>query len=171
MFFTQRGNLNTRIRKLDDKNGDYSAIILAVAGLKRLKWDDRISQYLDCDVSYHAVSQGALGVECREGDEIILKVLQNLTHIPTKLSCLAERAMLRKLRGGCGVPIGVNSNWDGDKLTLTGIIVNLDGTRFIEASITNIVNSDQDADELGTLVGDELFKKGADKILKVVFIY
>ena len=102
-----RGNVNTRLRKLDD--GEYDATILAVAGLERLGFGDRVNQILSPEVSLHAVGQGALGIECREGDAAILEVIGVLEHADSKWRCLAERAFLRELEGGCQVPIGVNT--------------------------------------------------------------
>ncbi|MEO1134580.1 MAG: hydroxymethylbilane synthase, partial [Cyanobacteria bacterium J06639_1] len=101
-FKDVRGNLNTRLKKLDD--GQYDAIILAVAGLERLGMGDRISQVIPSDISLHAVGQGALGIECREGDEEILNLLQPLVDVNSSRRCLAERAFLRQLEGGCQVP-------------------------------------------------------------------
>ncbi|MBD2541605.1 hydroxymethylbilane synthase, partial [Coleofasciculus sp. FACHB-SPT36] len=113
-----RGNLNTRLAKLD--TGEYDGIILAVAGLHRLGMSDRIHQVIAPEVSLHAVGQGALGIECRAGDTEILELLKVLEHQPTAQRCYAERAFLRNLEGGCQVPIGVNTQIDGDTLTLTG---------------------------------------------------
>jgi hydroxymethylbilane synthase len=102
-----RGNLNTRLQKLDE--GGYDAIILAVAGLYRLEMRDRVHQIIPSEISLHAVGQGALGIECREGDTEILKIIKVLEHTPTAQRCHAERAFLRELEGGCQVPIGVNT--------------------------------------------------------------
>ena len=119
-----RGNLNTRLRKLDE--GQYDAIVLAVAGLERLDMADRISQVIPAEVSLHAVGQGALGIECRDGDQEVLEVLQALVDVESTRRCLAERAFLRQLEGGCQVPIGVNSEVisgaDGDTVKLTGMV-------------------------------------------------
>ncbi|MEM9809227.1 MAG: hydroxymethylbilane synthase, partial [Cyanobacteria bacterium P01_D01_bin.56] len=128
-----RGNLNTRLRKLDE--GQYDAIILAVAGLKRLEMGDRIQQVVPAEISLHAVGQGALGIECRSGDADILAVIKTLEHVPTAQRCYAERAFLRELEGGCQVPIGVNTVIEGDKLTLTGIVASLDGQTLVKDTI------------------------------------
>lgn len=140
-----RGNLNTRLRKLDE--GQYDAIILAVAGLHRLGMADRVHQTLPADISLHAVGQGALGIECRSGDDDILSVIKTLEHVPTADRCYAERAFLRELEGGCQVPIGVNTTIDGDQLTLVGIVASLDGQQLIKDSITGLRS---DADQMGT---------------------
>lgn len=155
-----RGNLNTRLRKLDD--GDYDAIILAVAGLERLGMSDRIHQILPPDVSLHAVGQGALGIECREGDAEILSLLKRLEHPPTAYRCLAERAFLRELEGGCQVPIGVNTLIEEDSLTLTGLVASLDGQTVIKNTVQGAVS---DAEDLGIQLAQQLRAEGAQTIL------
>lgn len=155
-----RGNLNTRLRKLDE--GGYDAIILAVAGLQRMDMGDRIHETLPADISLHAVGQGALGIECREGDEEILALLSVLSHDPTTARCLAERAFLRELEGGCQVPIGVNTVLDGDTLTLTGLVASLDGQRVIKNTVEGPADT---ADALGTQLAKQLRSEGAQEIL------
>jgi hydroxymethylbilane synthase len=155
-----RGNLNTRLQKLD--TGEYDAIILAVAGLQRLGMSDRIHQVLPPDVSLHAVGQGALGIECRSEDTEILSLLKALEHEPTAQRCYAERAFLRELEGGCQVPIGVNTLLAGDTLTLTGIVASLDGQTIIKDTVTG--SSDQ-AENLGTELAQRLRSQGAQAIL------
>ncbi|WP_008315039.1 hydroxymethylbilane synthase [Leptolyngbya sp. PCC 6406] len=155
-----RGNLNTRLRKLDD--GEYDAIILAVAGLERLGMGDRVHQILPPEVSLHAVGQGALGIECREGDGEILALLKTLEHLPTTYRCLAERAFLRELEGGCQVPIGVNTTIDGDTLTLKGIVASLDGQTLITNQVQGLVS---EAESLGTQLAQQLRAEGAQAIL------
>jgi hydroxymethylbilane synthase len=158
-----RGNLNTRLAKLDA--GEYDAIILAVAGLKRLGMGDRIHQTIPDALSLHAVGQGALGIECRSEDLEVLKVIKALEHLPTAQRCYAERAFLRELEGGCQVPIGVNTKLDGDNLTLTGLVASLDGTRLIKNSITGAANS---ANELGIELAHKLKEEGAQEILQEI---
>ncbi|MDR9402126.1 MAG: hydroxymethylbilane synthase, partial [Halothece sp. Uz-M2-17] len=123
-FKDVRGNLNTRLKKLD--NGEYDALVLAVAGLQRLGMGDRVSQAIPSEVSLHAVGQGALGIECREGDTRILDLLKAIEDPDTRDRTLAERSFLRELEGGCQVPIGVNSVIAGEQLTLTGMVASLD---------------------------------------------
>lgn len=159
-----RGNLNTRLAKLDD--GQYDAIILAVAGLQRLGMGDRIHQVIPAEVSLHAVGQGALGIECREGDAEILELLQAISHTPTSQRCLAERAFLRSLEGGCQVPIGVNTSIDGDQLTLKGMVASLDGQQLIKDSITGNAS---DAETLGVTLAKTLREQGATEILEEIF--
>jgi len=155
-----RGNLNTRLRKLDE--GGYDGIILAVAGLQRMDMGDRIHEILPADISLHAVGQGALGIECRAGDEEILALLSVLSDAPTTARCLAERAFLRELEGGCQVPIGVNTVLEDDTLTLTGLVASLDGQRVIQNTVQGPA---QTADDLGTQLAKQLRAEGAQVIL------
>ena len=160
VFKDIRGNLNTRLAKLDA--GDYDGIILAVAGLKRLDFGDRIHQILPPEVSLHAVGQGALGIECREGDTDILDLLQGLSHRPTTQRCLAERSFLRALEGGCQVPIGVNTLLVDDQLTLTGMVASTDGQRLIKDEVTGAAHN---AEALGLDLAARLRAQGAQDIL------
>ncbi len=155
-----RGNLNTRLKKLDD--GNYDAIILAVAGLKRLDMSDRIHQTIPPELSLHAVGQGALGIECRDGDTEILNVIKALEHTPTAQRCYAERAFLRELEGGCQVPIGVNTHLEADQLTLKGMVASLDGQRLIKDIVTGAAT---DAEQLGINLANQLKQQGAQEIL------
>ncbi len=163
-FKDVRGNLNTRLAKLD--NGDYDGLILAVAGLKRLGKGERIHQVLDSSISLYAVGQGSLGIECRQGDERILGLIQPLADAEATARCLAERALLRALEGGCQVPIGVHSQVQGDELHLTGMVAQLDGQRLIRDSQ---VGSLADAEALGVALAEKLKQQGADEILQAIF--
>ncbi|MFK8185869.1 MAG: hydroxymethylbilane synthase [Phormidesmis sp.] len=158
-----RGNVNTRLRKLDE--GEYDAIVLAAAGLNRLDMSDRIHQILPADISLHAVGQGALGIECRQGDDDILALLKVLEHEPTAHRCYAERAFLRELEGGCQVPIGVNTTIEGDTLTLKGIVASLDGQQLITDTVTG---APVDAEEMGKELAKRLRSQGAQEILDVI---
>jgi hydroxymethylbilane synthase len=155
-----RGNLNTRLQKLDA--GEYDAIILAVAGLRRLGMAERIHQIIPADVSLHAVGQGALGIECRAEDSEILELLKALEHQPTAARCYAERAFLRELEGGCQVPIGVNTFLKGDQLTLVGMVASLDGQRLVKDQVTGSVT---EAEALGIQLAHQLRQQGAGEIL------
>jgi hydroxymethylbilane synthase len=159
-----RGNLNTRLQKLDA--GEYDAIILAVAGLERLGMSDRIHQVIPADVSLHAVGQGALGIECRAGDAEVLSLLKVLEHQPTAQRCYAERAFLRELEGGCQVPIGVNTSLDGDTLTVTGLVASLDGKTMVKDTVTGAA---QEAEALGVELAQKLRQQGAQEILDQIF--
>ncbi|NJM77588.1 MAG: hydroxymethylbilane synthase [Acaryochloridaceae cyanobacterium RU_4_10] len=163
-FKDVRGNLNTRLQKLD--NGEYDALILAAAGLTRLGFSDRIHQVIPSEISLHAVGQGALGIECRSNDPEILALLKNIEHQPTAYRCLAERSFLRELEGGCQVPIGVNTVIDGDRLTLTGMVASLDGKLLIKDVVAGPSTS---AEDLGLQLAHKLKEQGAQEILDKIF--
>ena len=159
-----RGNLNTRLSKLDA--GEYDAIVLAVAGLTRLDMADRIHQTLPSEISLHAVGQGALGIECRGDDTEVLELLQALEHPPSRDRALAERAFLRELEGGCQVPIGVNTDIEGDTLTLKGLVASLDGQRLVQDSLSA---PRTEAEQLGLDLATRLRAQGATAILEEIF--
>ena len=159
-----RGNLNTRLAKLDA--GEYDALILAAAGLKRLDMSDRIHQFLPSTLSLHAVGQGALGIECRGDDTEVLELLKALEHIPTRDRCYAERAFLRQLEGGCQVPIGVNTTLEGDTLTLTGIVASVDGKKLVKDTVSGKAS---DAENLGNELAQLMRQQGAQEILQEIF--
>ncbi|NET11373.1 MAG: hypothetical protein F6K16_43160 [Symploca sp. SIO2B6] len=157
------GESYVSVRKLDE--GQYDAIILAVAGLTRMEMSDRIHQILPPEVSLHAVGQGALGIECRSNDPKILDLIKTLEHAPTAQRCYAERAFLRELEGGCQVPIGVNTSIDGSTLTLVGLVASLDGQTLIKDTISGSVDT---ADEMGTTLAKTLREQGAQDILDAI---
>ncbi len=159
-----RGNLNTRLGKLDA--GEFDALILAAAGLKRLDMSDRIHQVIPSEISLHAVGQGALGIECRGDDPEILDVLKAIEHSPTAQRCYAERAFLRELEGGCQVPIGVNTEIKGNSLILTGMVARLDGTSLIKDTVTGEAT---EAEALGVELAQLLRQQGAQEILDEIF--
>ncbi|MDJ0844620.1 MAG: hydroxymethylbilane synthase [Crocosphaera sp.] len=163
-FKDVRGNVNTRLAKLD--SGEYDAIILAVAGLQRLDMSDRIHQVIPDDISLHAVGQGALGIECRTGDPEILELLKALEHTETRDRCYAERAFLRELEGGCQVPIGVNTKIENNVLTLIGMVASLDGKTLIKDTIEGEPGQ---AESLGQTLATRLRDAGATEILAEIF--
>ncbi|XP_024947826.1 porphobilinogen deaminase isoform X2 [Cephus cinctus] len=130
-----RGNLNTRLKKLDDEDGPFAAIILAAAGLNRMGWQDRISQLLDPEDTLYAIGQGALGVECRETDWNTLSLLEPLHDVETTLKCVCERSFLKTLGGGCSAPVAVASSLNGKDLTITGAVWSLDGQTLIKDTL------------------------------------
>jgi len=162
-FKDVRGNVNTRLGKLDA--GEYDAIILAVAGLERLGMGDRIHQEIPSDISLHAVGQGALGIECRIGDEMVLQVIKGIEDQDTRDCTASERSFLRVLEGGCQVPIGVNSMIEGDNLTLKGIVASLDGKQLLKDSVTG---SRSNPDEIGAQLAEKLKQQGAGEILAAI---
>ncbi|HLP88000.1 MAG TPA: hydroxymethylbilane synthase [Nostocaceae cyanobacterium] len=163
-FKDVRGNLNTRMAKLDA--GEYDALILAVAGLERLGMSDRIHQILPAEVSLHAVGQGALGIECRADDVELITLLKAIEDPETRDRCLAERAFLRDLEGGCQVPIGVNTEIKDDQLTLTGIVASVDGQKLVKDTVTGTTTN---AEALGTELANILRSQGAQEILEEIF--
>jgi hydroxymethylbilane synthase len=163
-FKDVRGNLITRMAKLDA--GEYDALILAVAGLERLGMGDRVHQILPKEISLHAVGQGALGIECRSGDNEVISLLKAIEHPETRDRCLAERSFLRTLEGGCQVPIGVNTEIIGDNLTLIGIVASVDGQRMVQDTITG---SAKNAEAIGAELANLLRQQGATEILEEIF--
>uniref|UniRef100_H2MKJ5 hydroxymethylbilane synthase n=1 Tax=Oryzias latipes TaxID=8090 RepID=H2MKJ5_ORYLA len=178
-----RGNLNTRLKKLDDKE-DFAAIILAAAGLKRMGWEDRISAVLQPEDCMYAVGQGALAVEVRAKDTDILDMVSVLHDPDTVLRCIAERAFLKRLEGGCSVPVAVHTYIKDSQLYLTGAVYSLDGSESLKETMqtkevderlqrvgvtaTKIPADLQDgAERLGVDLADLLLTKGAKEILTV----
>lgn len=139
-----RGNLNTRLAKLDRDDGEYAAIILAKAGIDRMGWSERGScllspvEHPELGVWCYAVGQGAIAVECRSNDEHILDLLEPIIDLKTTYEAVAERSLMRKLEGGCSVPLGVRSTWTNDDdtqiLTLRSVLLSVDGRTIYEAS-------------------------------------
>ncbi|KAJ1914153.1 porphobilinogen deaminase [Tieghemiomyces parasiticus] len=172
-FADVRGNLNTRLRKLDDPQGTYDALILAVAGMRRMGWADRISQILPESTILHAVGQGALAVECRLEDTRIFQLVKPLVHQDTQLRCTAERAVMRELEGGCSVPLGVYTELSDPtpgarSLRLRACVVSLDGQEYIETEHTIVLEGTDDleaAERLGRLVADKMRRRGASELL------
>ncbi|MEK7261743.1 MAG: hydroxymethylbilane synthase [Pseudomonadota bacterium] len=159
-----RGNVNTRLAKLDA--GEFDAIILAVAGLKRLGFGNRIRAALDPHESLPAVGQGAIGIECRVDDAATHALLAPLNHAPTRICVEAERALNARLEGGCQVPIGGYAVLEGRELHLRGLVGDPDGSRVIRADIRGPAT---DAVTLGTTLAQELLRLGAKSILDKVY--
>ena len=158
-----RGNLNTRMAKLDRENMD--GIILAAAGIERLGWGDRITERISFEVSLPAVGQGSIGVELRGDDEEVYSVVHKLNHTASEISIRAERALLKKLEGGCQIPIGALGRVEGDCLILQGLVAGLDGKELIRDQIAGHVDKPE---ALGQELADKLIAMGADKILQNV---
>ncbi|KAF4623914.1 hypothetical protein D9613_002012 [Agrocybe pediades] len=168
-FMDVRGNLNTRLAKLDASDGPFQAIVLAKAGLVRLGFGDRISSDISPPTLFHAVSQGALGVEIRSDDAEALELCKKITHRETLWRCSAERACLRVLEGGCSVPVGIASELaakeGGEVLTLTGCVTGLDGTEHVEQTVSGVIKSVEEAEKVGEKLAKTLMENGAKKIL------
>ena len=154
-----RGNVNTRLAKLD--GGEFDAIILACAGLIRLGFEDRIGAPIDPDLSLPAAGQGAVGIEFRETDQRVRELLAPLHHQDTATRVLAERAVVRRLDGGCDVPIAAFAEFDGDGLWLRARVGATDGTRLIEAEARGA-----DPDQLGQSVAEMLLSQGAEALIR-----
>ena len=155
-----RGNVPTRVKKLDD--GEYDAIILAAAGLKRLGLESRISAYLPTREFPSAVAQGAIGICTRDGDTETQRWIAPLNHTATRIAADAERALLRRLEGGCQVPVGALATIDGGNITLYSAACNLDGADFVAAEASGSV---ADAASIGTRLAEDLLAKGATRVL------
>ena len=160
-----RGNVNTRLKKLD--NGEYDAIILAAAGLIRLEMPGRIQEFIEPEVMLPANGQGAVGIECRTTDEALKALLAPLGCETTRIRVLAERAMNRALEGGCQVPIGSYAViQENGEMFLRGLVGATDGSEILTSEITGSID---DAERLGNTLADQLLAKGADKILRQVY--
>jgi len=159
-----RGNVNTRLAKLDA--GEYDAIILASAGLKRLGMANRITQSLDASVSLPAIGQGAIGIECRIDDVEVNAMLTALHDAETGLCVVAERAMNARLNGGCQVPIAGFALLQGEQLFMRGLVGNPDGSVIYRSERSG--GLDQGA-VIGRLIAEDLLTQGADKVLQALF--
>ena len=156
-----RGNVETRLRKLDE--GKYDAIVLAAAGLHRLGYADRITEHLNEELMLPAVGQGALAVESREDDSATAEIIRALDHQATRLACAAERAFLKALGGGCLVPIAANATIESDKMTLSGLVASPDGSESIRGEQSG---SSDDAELIGRQLAEDLLARGAGRILR-----
>ena len=159
-----RGNVDTRLRKLDE--GQYEAIILAGAGLNRLGLQGRITVELDPAVMLPAIGQGALGIELRRDDAELLEQLQFLHDPRTATAVAAERAFLLRLEGGCQVPIGAHAEVDGATVRLTGLIASVDGSQLLRDTLTAPA---AEAAALGTRLAETLLARGGKAILDAVY--
>ena len=159
-----RGNVDTRLRKLESEN--LHAIILAAAGLKRLGLSSRITQILSFGEVLPAVGQGALGIEVRRYDEQTVSLLHFLDHKATRIAVTTERAFLRELEGGCQVPIAGLAQLDEDKLSFEGMVAELDGSSILREEI---IGTKDQAEEIGIALARELLDSGADRILEGIY--
>ncbi len=160
-FVDLRGNLDTRIRKLDEKQ--FDAVILASAGVERMGWKDRISERISPNICLPAVGQGAIGIEIHKDNQEVKELVIRLDHKESRAAVLAERALMRTLEGGCQVPIGAYSVVNDGTLKLTAAIASLDGKRLIKDNAEGSVDR---AEELGIALAKELLSQGAFEILQ-----
>jgi hydroxymethylbilane synthase len=159
-----RGNVDTRLRKVAE--GEFDAIILATAGVKRLGFADRITEKLSIEVSLPAIGQGAVGIECKVDDEFINSLLKKLNHEETAVCVRAERAFLKKLEGGCQVPIAAYAKLIDGRLIIEGLVGSLDGKILIKEKSEG---APEKAESLGTALAEKLLAKGAREILDEVY--
>jgi len=155
-----RGNVPTRLRKFHES--DLDGLVLAFAGIERLGLGRNISQLIPFEIMLPAVGQGAIAVEIRDGEKRVKEVVAKIDHLPTRVSTMAERAFLRRLEGGCQVPIGAFGSLDGSELMLEGMVGSLDGTIAFRERMTG---SAADAEALGTRLADALIDLGARDLL------
>ncbi|HME07203.1 MAG TPA: hydroxymethylbilane synthase [Bryobacteraceae bacterium] len=159
-----RGNVDTRLRKLDE--GQYDAILLAAAGLRRLGWESRIAEVLEVADMCPAVGQGALAVETRADQGEAQRICRQLDHAATRTAVTAERAVLARLGGGCQVPIGAHASLSGSGLQLRAVVVSPDGAMVIKKSSEG---TPAEAEEMGKRLGDALLAEGGREILESVY--
>lgn len=160
-----RGNIDTRLKKLESENLD--GIILAGAGLRRMGWQDKITHLVDPEIILPAMGQGAVGIETRLRDFDTMGLLIDLDHEDTHLALEAERACVKRLGGGCQVPIGAYATINGDALKVKGLVASLDGKTLVRAEKEG---TSSDAESLGYELAADLLRQGADKILEELFL-
>ncbi|HJT19756.1 MAG TPA: hydroxymethylbilane synthase [Nitrospira sp.] len=159
-----RGNLETRLRKL--REGQFDAIVLAAAGLRRLGWEEHVTEYLEPAVCLPAIGQGALGIEGRQDDAFLRGMLGGLDDSETRRTVSAERALLRRLQGGCQVPIAAHATLSGDRMSLEGLVASVDGMEVIRDKVQG---SADDPESLGVRLAERLLARGGDKILESIY--
>lgn len=155
-----RGNVQTRIKKLDENR--FDATVLAYAGVRRMGLDHRISQVIPIEIMLPAVGQGSIGVEAASSNAEILDLLKNIDHQESRQAVRSERAFLKKLEGGCQVPIGAHAVAEGGCLRLEGAVVSLDGVNMVRSSIIGDVS---EAEAIGVKLAERLLEEGAAEIL------
>jgi hydroxymethylbilane synthase len=155
-----RGNVDTRLRKLDE--GEYDALILASAGLRRLGLENRISAAISPEKMLPAAGQGAIAIETRDGDDSVIDLVSALDHVATRLACTAERTMLKALGGGCQLPIAAHAVVRGDELRLDGLVANSSGNKIIRNHINGPCS---EAERVGVELAAQLLKQGAGLLL------
>lgn len=170
-----RGNVPTRLKKLDDDESPFDALILAAAGLIRLELGHRITEFLSSKSGgmLYAVGQGAIGIESRTNDERMTKILDRINDRFTSFACLAERSLLRKLEGGCSTPLGVETEWildgpESPRLQMRAVVVSVAGTESTEIEMERPITTAEAAESFGIEVAEALVARGAGKILEAI---
>ncbi|MDM8569984.1 hydroxymethylbilane synthase [Thiotrichales bacterium HSG1] len=156
-----RGNVGTRLGKLD--NGEFDAIVLAAAGLKRLGFGERIQELIQPHIMLPAIAQGAIGIEHREDDANTCELINKLIDIPTQQCVMAERALNAKLEGGCQVPIAGHATIETNEIKIQGLVGDVDGSEIIKAEIKGPIES---STKLGTTLAEQLLERGAKRLLQ-----
>ncbi|NOS82542.1 MAG: hydroxymethylbilane synthase [Nitrospira sp.] len=159
-----RGNLDTRLRKL--REGQFDAIVLAAAGLRRLAWAHEITEYLSPQISLPAIGQGALGIEGRRDDLFIRSLLSGLNHASSMTAVLAERALLHRLQGGCQVPIAAHATVTGTGVRLEGLVSSVDGKELFRETADGTI---EDPESIGIQLAERLLARGGDRILRAIY--
>lgn len=159
-----RGNLDTRLKKLD--KGDVDAIILAAAGVNRMGWESRITEHITHEISLPATGQGALGIEIREGNTSINGIVARLNHPETSRCVMAERTFLGRLQGGCQVPIAALARIVDGRMVMDGLVGSLDGKRMVR---NRIYGDQMEHEQIGLMLAERLLSLGADRILKEIY--
>lgn len=163
-FVDLRGNIDTRFKKFDESNWD--GMVLAFAGVNRMNYTNKISQLIPTDLILPAVGQGAIAIEVREDDHKILDMIEKINHKETELATKAERALLKRLEGGCQIPIGAFAFVSNGRIKLSAMISNFSGTFMVRDSIEG--NVDGDVEKIGFELAERLLEQGADKILNEI---
>ena len=158
-----RGNLDTRLRKLESEEMD--AIVVAAAGVKRLNLEEKITEYLDEEIMLPAVGQGALCIEIRENDPQVAEMISALDHSQTRTIVSGERAFLNRLEGGCQIPIAGHGKIENDRYILTGLVAEVDGSRLIKDTASGPIEA---SERIGIELAERLLDKGADKLLEKI---
>jgi len=156
-----RGNLDTRLKKLESEN--FDALVLAAAGVKRLSLEDKITEYLPPEIMLPAIGQGALCIEIRSDDEIVGPMVASLDHAPSRATVTGERAFLNRLEGGCQVPIAGHGRVTEKQFSLIGLVAEIDGSRLIKGEKSGPLDS---AEAIGSELAELLLSRGADQILE-----
>lgn len=159
-----RGNLDTRIKKL--RGGQFDAIVLAAAGLRRLDWAHEITEYLSPQISLPAIGQGALGIEGRKDDLFMRSLLSGLDHAESKTAVLAERALLHRLQGGCQVPIAAYATVAGKIVRLEGLVSSVDGKELFRDVAEGTI---EEPESIGIQLAERLLAHGGDRILQAIY--
>jgi hydroxymethylbilane synthase len=159
-----RGNLDTRIKKLQTE--ELEAVILAAAGIKRMGWEEKITEYIPTEICLPAIGQGAVGIETRVDDETINSLVASLNHHPTSAVVRAERAFLKRLEGGCQVPIAAFGEIHGGTIQLRGLVGRIDGSEIVKDSLEGPLEK---LEEIGVELAEKLLSMGADEILNEVY--